>query len=66
MQWRKSVQFIFSELQLKLIPLMHNAKIIQSLMIQDQSLISSQNTVPDISEMKGREITEVKEQVTNL
>lgn len=43
-------------MQLKLIPLMHNAKIIKSVMVQDQALISSQNTVTDINEMKGKEI----------
>lgn len=35
---------------------MHNAKIIKSVMVQDQALISSQNTVTDINEMKGKEI----------
>lgn len=44
-------------MQLKLIPLMYNAKIIQSVMIQDQALISFHNTVTDISQIKGKDIT---------
>lgn len=45
-------------MQLKLITLMDNAKIFQSVMIQDQTLISSQNTVTDINKVKWKEITE--------
>lgn len=44
-------------MQLKLIPLMYIAKIIQSVMIQDQALISFHNTVTDISQIKGKDIT---------
>lgn len=36
---------------------MYNAKIIQSVMIQDQALISFHNTVTDISQIKGKDIT---------
>lgn len=60
MQYRKNVQFIFVQLQLKSIPLMHNAKIIQNLMIQDQALISSQNAATDDNEIKGKEVIKWK------